>query len=138
MLTFATAEGRFNCRVGGIVMSGRRMLLHRDPADPFWTAPGGRVEFGETSDDAIRREWAEALGTESKVGRLLWVAEDFFDYREERYHELLLLYALDLPPETPFPDGNRALCRLRGRSVSRDCVDRPRRRGDDPSSVLPA
>jgi ADP-ribose pyrophosphatase YjhB (NUDIX family) len=83
-------------------MSGSRMLLHRDPADPFWTPPGGRVEFGETSEAAVRREWAEELRVEPTVGRLLWVAENFFTYRGERYHEMLLLYALDLPADTPF------------------------------------
>jgi len=102
MLTFKTPEGRFNYRVGGVVMRGRQMLLHRDPADPFWTLPGGRVEFGEDSADAVRREWAEELAVEPTVKRLLWIAENFFDYRGERYHELLMLYELELPPETPF------------------------------------
>lgn len=102
MLTFQTPEGRFNFRVGGVVMRGREMLLHRDPADPFWTLPGGRVEFGEDSADAVRREWAEELAVEPSVRRLLWIAENFFDYRGERYHELLMLYELDLPPDTPF------------------------------------
>ena len=79
----------FLCRVAGVAVHKGRALLHRSEHDDFWALPGGRIEVGETSAQALRREMLEEVGAEVTVGRLLWVVENFFKH-----------YPLDQPPNT--------------------------------------
>ncbi|MCC5926731.1 MAG: NUDIX domain-containing protein [Bacteroidetes bacterium] len=66
-------------RVNGIVMRDDAVLLVnlQSPTrpEPFWTPPGGGVEFGETMTDALTREIREETGIHTSVERLLYVSE---------------------------------------------------------------
>ena len=53
--------------VGAVVLRGDRVLLVRrggQPSSGKWSLPGGIVELGETTIDAVRREVAEECGCE--------------------------------------------------------------------------
>jgi 8-oxo-dGTP pyrophosphatase MutT (NUDIX family) len=89
--------GRFNFRVAGVAYAGGRVLLQRVAGIDFWFLPGGRVEMLESAQEALRREIREELGIEASIGRLLWVAENFFAMGGYQYHELGLYFAMDLP-----------------------------------------
>ena len=52
----------------------RRGPLQRDPG--IWEFPGGKVEPGETSAQALQREMWEELGLKVRVGPLLATARD--------------------------------------------------------------
>ncbi len=70
-----TADGTIVV-AGAIVDHERRMLLlarRRYPAEVagLWELPGGKVEPGENAEDALRRELAEELGVEVRVGAML-------------------------------------------------------------------
>ncbi len=50
---------------GALVKDGRLLLARRLDGDPLagsWELPGGKVEPGETPDEALAREWREELG----------------------------------------------------------------------------
>jgi 8-oxo-dGTP pyrophosphatase MutT (NUDIX family) len=73
------------------------VLLHRVEVDDFWSLPGGRIEAGESSADALRREMAEEIDVSVSIGRMIWVVENFFEYEHQPYHEIGLYYLVDLP-----------------------------------------
>jgi len=58
--------------VAAILRRGGRVLICRRRADQAhalkWEFPGGKVESGESSAEALRRELAEELGIEAAIG----------------------------------------------------------------------
>lgn len=59
---------------GVLVRDGRALLVRHDrPAGSYWVVPGGRVGFGETLPDALRREFVEELSMDIRVGRLAFL-----------------------------------------------------------------
>ena len=97
MITFERNNKRFNLRAAGIAIESNCVLLHTAEKDDFWSFPGGRIELGETSSDALIREMQEELGAEVEIVRLLWLVENFFVYAGQDYHELCFYYLMQFP-----------------------------------------
>lgn len=101
MITFTQDNTRFNCRVVGVAIDQGRVLLHKAEDDDFWALPGGRAELLEQATATLRREMAEELQIEVDVGRLLWLVENFFQYRGLDFHELGLYFLMHVPADWP-------------------------------------
>src|SRR5713101_8217353 len=71
---------------------GALLLIRRGkaPALGRWSLPGGRVEWGETLSDAVRREVAEETGLKVAPGELAGLVERI--YLEEGFHYVILDY----------------------------------------------
>lgn len=71
--------GKVRVRVNGILIEQGRMLLVQLQSPtrkrPFWTPPGGGVQFGETLEEALKREFVEETGLHVRVRKLLFVSE---------------------------------------------------------------
>lgn len=67
-------ERRIQC-VGAVVLddAGRLLLIQRakEPGRGRWSVPGGRVEAGETTHQAVLREVAEETGLAVEITRWL-------------------------------------------------------------------
>jgi ADP-ribose pyrophosphatase YjhB (NUDIX family) len=101
MLSFKHSKGRFSCRAVGVLIDRERLLIHRAEGDDFWALPGGRVEFGESASVALARELAEELEVAVEVGRLIWIAENFFTYQNVQHHEIGFYFQVSLPASSP-------------------------------------
>ena len=66
-------------RVCGIcVQSGKVLLINHsgmNESGEFWSPPGGGLEFGESIEDCLKREFLEETNTVISVGRFLTVRE---------------------------------------------------------------
>jgi 8-oxo-dGTP pyrophosphatase MutT (NUDIX family) len=61
----------------------------------FYRPLGGRVEPGETSREAIKREILEELGEEIENVKLLGVLEEIFTHEGQPGHEVIFIYDAD-------------------------------------------
>ncbi len=103
MISFEIGAVRFNCRAVAVILDRdeRRVLLHKALFEDFWSLPGGRIEIGEASIDALKREMREELSVEVEVDRLLWVSEEFFEYLGTEWHGIGLYFLVRLPGDCP-------------------------------------
>jgi len=89
---FKTDKAVFNFRVAGVWIENEHVLLHKDVNDDHWSLPGGRVAIGEETETSVAREFFEELGAPVTIDRLLWINENFFEYRNMNFHEIGFYY----------------------------------------------
>lgn len=83
--------------VGAVVLDAGRVLLVRRGKAPLagkWSLPGGLVELGETTREAVRREIAEECGLVIRVGEVAGVLDRVVRDAagRVRYHWVLVDY----------------------------------------------
>lgn len=66
-MTVPCEEGLINLRVGAIIMkNGKILMVGNDSADYLYSV-GGRIKFGETSEEAVIREVYEETGVKRNL-----------------------------------------------------------------------
>ncbi len=115
-ITESNQKYRFNYRVAAIIEARGKILLHRFLDADFSFLPGGRVQLGETAEDALIRELAEELNITAQITSLPFIAENFFKYEDEIFHEMNLFFrvdgtSLELPADNEIKDGVEFLWR---------------------------
>lgn len=83
---------KFNYRVACVIKNNGKVLLHKNKDDDFFALPGGRVAVGEDSVATLKREFKEEIGTDIEVKEFEGLIENFFEYSDKKYHELMLLF----------------------------------------------
>lgn len=92
-MEWAAAQRRPVVAVGAVAVSDGALLMIRrgkPPAEGRWSLPGGRVDWGESLEDAVRREVAEETGLEVVPGALAGLVER--RYLDEGFHYVILDY----------------------------------------------
>ena len=74
-----------------ILVDGRVLLIHRRNPPHGWALPGGFVEYGETVEDAVRREMKEETGLDLQDLRQFRVYSD--PGRDPRGHTVSVVFA---------------------------------------------
>ena len=72
-VSFKIDNEKFNYRVCAMMISAGKILARHDERSPYYYLPGGRVEIGETAENAVIREIQEELGVTAKIDRPLWL-----------------------------------------------------------------
>jgi 8-oxo-dGTP pyrophosphatase MutT (NUDIX family) len=98
MISFTAGGTQFQLRAAALVCHQGRVLLHQAVGDAFWTLPGGRVEAGEDTTAAVRRELLEELGEPVQALQLRYVVESFYPHDGRHCHELGFFYRCELMP----------------------------------------
>ncbi|GLI26214.1 NUDIX hydrolase [Agromyces rhizosphaerae] len=87
-----------NIAVGLPVRDGHVLVLDGNDSVKglaFHRAIGGGIEFGETAEEALRREFVEELGVALGRVELLEVVENIFTYEGTPGHEIAHVFAVE-------------------------------------------
>jgi len=83
-----------------VAQDGRYLITQRRATAVLpllWEFPGGKVEPGESDEDALRRELVHRLGVDVKVGQMI----SYVHHPYERYAVDLYLYECELTGGEP-------------------------------------
>lgn len=87
----------------GLVISGNRLLLsegYDKVKDEYFYRPiGGGIDFQETSEQALIREFEEEIGANIKVIEKLDVVDNIFVFDGMPAHEIIFLFRVEFPEE---------------------------------------
>ena len=86
---------RFNIRVYGIIINDNQEVLVSDElrfGRTFTKFPGGGLEWGEGTAEAIKREIQEELGLETVIGELFYVNDFFQQSAFKKKDQLISFY----------------------------------------------
>lgn len=97
---------KISVKVMCLIQHNRKLLVNKGydkvKKQTFYRLIGGKVEFGERMEDAIKREIKEELNCEVKSLEFITAKEGIFTYEGERGHEANFLYKVELEKEDLF------------------------------------
>ena len=82
-LTFRTSHGRFNYRVGAIIIHDGKLLLMKNPEAPYLYSVGGRVGYDETTEEAAVREVLEETSVHASIIKYIGKSQYSFNVPED-------------------------------------------------------
>lgn len=93
-LQYKSQSGMFNVRVVGVCVKENKVFISKLKGDEFWTFVGGKAHFGESTADAVLREFEEEVGAKLSIDRLAAVIENFFEFQAKKWHQYIFCYIL--------------------------------------------
>lgn len=98
MISFISEGKKFNYRVGAIILNKAKtkVLLHTIDGFGFYLLPGGRVEWLENCQEAIKRELKEEIGLDGINPRERLLLENFFVFKDVEFQEVSLNFVIEL------------------------------------------
>ncbi|MFO0835184.1 MAG: NUDIX domain-containing protein [Phycisphaerales bacterium] len=76
-------------------MADGRVLLCKNIKHGYYFLPGGHVEFGETAEAALTREFKEEAAVEVKCCGVAIIAEHLFDRKKGPCHEINVVFHVE-------------------------------------------
>ena len=88
-----------NIRAAVIILHNNKFLVHRNVNETYNALIGGRVKAGESSEETIKREIKEELGKDVEVTGYCATIENFFNFKDKEYHEILFVHFAEFVEE---------------------------------------
>lgn len=82
-------------RTAGVLIRDGKLLVQRDKNGAEYALPGGHVQVGETTENALKREFGEEMGIDIHITRLLWTEECFWHWNGRQMHNLCFYYLIE-------------------------------------------
>ena len=90
-----TDDYNFKFRVSGLIIKNNKLLLVDMDDSGFLCLPGGYVELGETTEEAMRKELLEEIGEKFEIDKYLGVVENYFINKyAKKIHEISFYYLM--------------------------------------------
>lgn len=89
-------------RKGNAFLMEQQFVRHSKGDGPFYRPLGGTIELGETSVDALKREFKEEIDAEIRVGRYMDVLENIYVLNKRVFHEISLVYEVEFMDSEQF------------------------------------
>ena len=85
----------FRPSVYGLAVQNDTILLLQNKNSDRLSLPGGGIELGKTTEEALKREFAEETGLDIQIDQFLAHVQDFFYYdpKDILVHTFLFFYA---------------------------------------------
>lgn len=94
-------DGAINVRVGAIIKKDNKLLLAGNDYDDYLYSIGGRIQFGESSEEAIVREVFEETGCLMEIDHLGFVHENFYyaelEGKKRMVYEICYYFYMKIP-----------------------------------------
>ena len=107
VLNVSESNISFHYRVRGILKQDDKFLIMCVDDAGYYHLPGGHVEVGESSEQAIKREIKEEIGIEVNINKLICVNEQFFAKGNINCHELVFYFMVNAKDKTKVEDVTR-------------------------------
>ena len=101
---FATENVLCDLRTVGVLIRDNKLLVQRDRNGSEYALPGGHVKIGETTEEALIREFKEETGADIQCIRLLWTEECFWEWKGKQAHNISFYYLIELCNDSDIPD----------------------------------
>ena len=88
-----------NVRTATCIIHNNKLLTHRNVNSDHYALPGGRVEIGEDSESALKREVMEEMGKEIEITGYVTTIENFFEMKGKKYHEIEFVHMAEFTNE---------------------------------------
>lgn len=93
-LKIKTEKEEFHGRTCGIIKQEDKFLIMRVDKTPYYHIPGGHIEIGEDSEQAIIREIKEEIGCDVKKTKLFVIQENFWVRNNKNCHGIEFYYII--------------------------------------------
>lgn len=84
-----------NFRTAGVCVKDGKLFVQMDKRTCEYALAGGHVQVGETSEEALKREFSEEVGADIVCKKLVWTEECFWEWNATKSHTITFYYLID-------------------------------------------
>lgn len=104
-ITLKVDNGQFIYRVAAIILYDDKILMNKHIDYNCYYTVGGKVRFGESTEQAVIREVKEETQHDYEIDQLAFIQERFFHFKDIAQHEVIFYYYMKENEVTNYLNG---------------------------------